>query len=91
VLAPDQETPWIPKDPNDLPFTVTLLNPHGTHHLGFDLETGVWHRLWQHRAPDPLHTAEAVHLCPSDVDLIIKTSAGWSAGRPSPGPAPLTG
>ena len=74
----EQETPWMPGHEH-APFTVALVNPHGTRHLGFDLQTGIWHRLWQHRPPEPLHTGEAVLLRPSDVDLIIKTSMSWSA------------
>lgn len=73
----EQETPWSP-GPHDTPFAFTLVNPNGTGHLAFDQESGVWHRIWQHRAPQPLHTGAAVLLRPSDIGTIIKISMNWS-------------
>lgn len=83
-----EETPWMPESPEQLPFPVTLASPDGTRHLAFDSEAGRWYRLWQRRDPELLHTREAVFLRPSDVDLIVKVSSGWSAengGRPRAG------
>jgi hypothetical protein len=77
--VPEQETPWLPSKPEDLPFSLTLVNPHGTRHIGLNEKTGIWHRVWQNRPPEPLHTGEAVFLRPSDVDQIIKASMMWSA------------
>lgn len=39
--------------PNDLPFTIHLINPHGDRHLVFSDEEGRLYRLWQYRWPEP--------------------------------------
>lgn len=53
-------------------------NPHGDRHLGFNDADGRFYRLWQYRAPEPLHTGDAILLRPSDVDQIIKLSMIWA-------------
>jgi hypothetical protein len=74
----EQEQPWTPCTPDQIPFDITLTSPDGTRHLAFDNQTGRWHRLWQHRTPQALHTGEAVFLRPGDVDQIVVVSNIWS-------------
>jgi hypothetical protein len=76
--VPEQETPWMPTHPDQLPWTVSLINRHGIRHLGLSDDTGIWHRLWENRPPEPMHAGEAIFLRPSDVDQIIKASMYWS-------------
>jgi hypothetical protein len=75
-----QEQPWQP-GPNDLPFTTHLINPHGDRHLGFDEDEGRYYRLWQHKAPERLHTGEAIFLRPSDINQIISYAMIWVRNR----------
>jgi hypothetical protein len=75
------EQPWAPTR-QQMPFDITLAGPDGTRHLAFDNHTGCWHRLWQHRAPQPVHTGEAVFLRPGDVDQIIVVTNIWTARHP---------
>jgi hypothetical protein len=77
-----QEQPWQP-GPKDLPFTTSLINPHGDRHLGFNDEDGRFYRLWQYKSPEPLHTGQAILLRPSDVDQIIKFSMAWAMKHPT--------
>ncbi len=79
---PQPEQPWSPSTPEDIPFDITLASPDGTRHLAFDNKAGRWYRLWQRRAPEPLHTGEAVFLRPSDVDQIIKITNIWTVRLP---------
>ncbi|WP_194923700.1 hypothetical protein [Catenulispora pinisilvae] len=51
----------------------------GNRYLGFDTESGFWHRLWQHRGPRRLHAGKAMFLRPADVDQIIKIRCSWIA------------
>jgi hypothetical protein len=76
------ERPWIP-GPADMPWTTTLINPHGDRHLGFNDQEGRFYRLWQHRRPEPLHTGEAIMLRPSDIDQIIKLAMIWVINHPT--------
>ncbi|MFC4034741.1 hypothetical protein ACFO3J_25205 [Streptomyces polygonati] len=76
-----QEKPWQP-GPGDMPFTTNLINPHGDRHLSFNEEDGRFYRLWQHRAPEPLHAGKAILLRPSDIDQIIKFSMLWLERHP---------
>ncbi|MFI5808921.1 hypothetical protein [Streptomyces sp. NPDC051561] len=75
------EQPWQP-GPNDLPFTLHLINPHGDRHLGFNEKEGRYYRLWQHRAPEPLDTGEAMFLRPSDINQIISHAMVWVRSHP---------
>ncbi|MET9340305.1 hypothetical protein [Nonomuraea sp. NPDC003804] len=75
------EEPWMP-GPEDMPWTVNLINPHGERHLGFNDREGRFYRLWQHRAPEPLHAADAILLRPSDIDQIIKFAVVWMKMNP---------
>jgi hypothetical protein len=72
----EPEQPWIP-GPADMPFTITLLNPHGDRHLAFDTTDGRFYRLWQHKPPEQVPASEAIRLRPSDIDQIIKTAGIW--------------
>lgn len=76
------EQPWMPSTPKGMPFDITLASPNGTRHLAFDNATGRWYRLWQNRAPEALHTGEAIFLRPSDVDQIVKFTNIWSVRNP---------
>lgn len=76
------EQPWIP-GPGDSPWTVNLWNlATGDRHLAFDHENGRFYRLWQHRGPEELSTAEAILLRPSDIDLIIRNALWWCREHP---------
>lgn len=75
------EQPWRP-GPDDIPWTTALLNPHGDRHLAFNDKEGRFYRLWQHQPPEPLHTADAILLRPSDIDQIIKCSMVWILKNP---------
>lgn len=77
-----QEAPWQP-GPKDLPFAISLINPHGDRHLAFNNEDGRFYRLWQYKSPEPLHTGQAILLRPSDVDQIIKFSMLWAMKHPT--------
>ena len=72
----ETEQPWIP-GPDDMPFTITLLNPHGDRHLAFDTTEGRFYRLWQGKAPEPVLASDAIRLRPSDIDQIIKFAGIW--------------
>ena len=76
------ERPWMP-GPNDLPWTMSLINPQGDRHLGFNDQEGRFYRLWQYRPPEPLHTGEAILLRPSDIDQIIQFSMLWIMNHPT--------
>ncbi len=76
-----QEQPWQP-GPNDLPFTTHLINPHGDRHLGFNEDEGRYYRLWQYKAPERLHTGEAIFLRPSDINQIISYAMIWVRNHP---------
>jgi len=76
------EDPWMP-GPQDLPWTICLVNPQGDRHLGFNDEQGRFYRLRQHRQPEPLHTGDAILLRPSDIDQIIKVAVAWVARHPT--------
>src|SRR4051794_37380923 len=80
TLPADDEQPWVPR-PADIPYNV-LLNPHGTRHLAFDDRGGMWLRLWQHRAPEPVGADGACLLRPSDIDTIIKLGNIWIMRNP---------
>ncbi|MCX4774945.1 hypothetical protein OG322_40375 [Streptomyces sp. NBC_01260] len=75
------EQPWQP-GPNDLPFTTHLINPHGDRHLGFNDVEGRYYRLWQHKAPERLHTGDAIFLRPSDINQIISYAMTWVRNHP---------
>ncbi|HEY3683568.1 MAG TPA: hypothetical protein VGL93_11035 [Streptosporangiaceae bacterium] len=75
------EQPWMP-GPDDLPWTFSLINPHGDRHLAFNDEEGRFYRLWQHQPPEPLHTGDAIILRPSDIDQIIRCSIIWITKNP---------
>lgn len=75
------EHPWSP-GPDDIPWTVALINPHGDRHLALNDQEGRFYRLWQHKPPQPLHTGEAILLRPSDIDQIIKCSMIWIIDHP---------
>jgi hypothetical protein len=72
----EPEQPWIP-GAADMPFTITLLNPHGDRHLAFDTDQGRFYRLWQYKPPEQVPASEAIRLRPSDIDQIIKTAGIW--------------
>lgn len=73
----NEETAWTPGR-SDLPWTISLINPDGDRHLGFNDKEGRFYRLWQHRRPEPLRTEEAIMLRPSDIDQIIKVASMWA-------------
>ena len=73
--------PWQP-GPNDLPFTTHLINPQGDRHLGFNDVEGRYYRLWQHKAPERLHTGDAIFLRPSDINQIISYANDWVRNHP---------
>lgn len=68
--------------PNDIPWNTALVNPQGDRHLALNDEEGRFYRLWQGRAPQPLHAGEAILLRPSDIDQIIKFSMIWIMNNP---------
>lgn len=75
------EQPWMP-GPDDLPWTISLINPHGDRHLGFDDHEGRFCRLWQYLPPEPLTAGEAIMLRPSDTDQIIRVAMIWALEHP---------
>ncbi|MEV6133656.1 hypothetical protein AB0M05_43800 [Streptomyces violaceusniger] len=81
MSQPNQEQPWMP-GPDDMPWTTYLINPHGDRHLGFNEDEGRYYRLWQHKAPEPLHTGDAIFLRPSDIDQIVKYAMIWVRNHP---------
>ncbi|MFD9603841.1 hypothetical protein [Streptomyces sp. NPDC059970] len=80
-----QEQPWQP-GPSDLPFTTHLIDPHGDRHgdrhLGFNEDEGRYYRLWQHKAPERLHTGDAIFLRPSDINQISSYAMIWVRNHP---------
>jgi hypothetical protein len=59
-----------------------LINPQGDRHLALNDQEGRFYRLWQHQPPQPLHTADAILLRPSDIDQIITLSMTWVITHP---------
>src|SRR4051794_6418214 len=57
---------------------VILASPAGVNHLGFNHADAQWLHLQQFGPPTRITAGEAIMLRPVDIDLIIKTSWGWT-------------
>lgn len=71
------EQPWTPAP--SAAHQWILVNPEGTRHLLFDLETGDWQRIYADNTSEYLGVGRAMALRPSDVDTIIKWTVMWFA------------